>query len=330
MLTAAAVAMAGCDGGPSEPRVVVYTSLDQVYSEPVLGEFERQTGIRVDAVYDTEATKTVGLANRLIAEKAGPRADVFWNSEVVRTIVLQREGVLAPYASPAGAEIPDRFKDPQGYWTGFAARARVLAVAPSAVSLEERPRGFEELALPRWKGRFALGYPLFGTTATHVAALFATWGSARTQQWLRALAANEPRLVDGNSTARDLVVAGIVPVAMTDSDDVAAARARGDVVEMMFPGRESAGTLVIPNTVALVAGGPNPREARRLIDYLLSPEVEIALARAPGAQIPLRPGLAWPEALPPREQLQILEVDFERVADHLPEAIAFCREVFVR
>jgi iron(III) transport system substrate-binding protein len=117
---------------------------------------------------------------------------------------------------------------------------------------------------------------------------------------------------------------------MTDSDDVAAARARGDTVEMLFPGLASEGTLLIPNTVAQVAGAPHPEEARRLIDYLLSPEVELALARAPGAQIPLRAGLPWPDALPPRATLRVMEVDFERVADHLPEAVSFCREVFVR
>ncbi|MDI7277711.1 MAG: iron ABC transporter substrate-binding protein, partial [Anaerolineae bacterium] len=76
---------AGCRG--REQTVVVYTSRDQLYAEPILKGFERDTGIRVRAVYDTGATKTVGLTNRLLAEKDHPQADVFWNSEVARTIV---------------------------------------------------------------------------------------------------------------------------------------------------------------------------------------------------------------------------------------------------
>ena len=73
-----------CNPNKAE-QVVVYTSLDQIFSEPVLREFEKETGIKVRAVYDVEATKTTGLVNRLIAEKNNPQADVFWNSEVGRS-----------------------------------------------------------------------------------------------------------------------------------------------------------------------------------------------------------------------------------------------------
>lgn len=86
-----------------EQQVVIYTSLDKVFSEPVLEAFEKETGIKVLAVYDSEATKTTGLVNRLIAEKSSPRADVFWNSETGRTIILKQKGVLAKYLSPSAA-----------------------------------------------------------------------------------------------------------------------------------------------------------------------------------------------------------------------------------
>lgn len=89
------LSLAGCKGKESTQGVVVYTSLDKVFSQPVLEAFERQTGIKVLPVYDPEATKTTGLVNRLIAEKDSPQADVFWNSETGRTIVLRQKGVLA-------------------------------------------------------------------------------------------------------------------------------------------------------------------------------------------------------------------------------------------
>ncbi len=317
-------------GGPAARQVVVYTSLDQRYSEPILRAYQRKTGVDVKPVYDTEATKTVGLANRLLAEQEAPRADVFWNSEILRTIQLERAGVLAPYRSPSAEGFPSEFVDPGGYWTGFGARVRVLAVNTERLSPDERPRNLDQLLDPVWRGRFAMAWPLFGTTSTHVAALFALWGPERAETWLRALAANEPLVVDGNSTARDRVVAGAVPVALTDSDDVAVAERQGHPIDMVFPDPEGAGTLVIPNTVALIAGAPHPEEGRALIDYLLSEDVERALARADGAQIPLRPGLPWPQQLPPRETLRILEVDFDAVADHLPAATKLARELFVR
>jgi len=97
------LSLAGCgkEKPAAQQEVVVYTSLDKVFSQPVLEEFERKTGIKVKAVYDSEATKTTGLVNRLIAEKANPRADVFWNSETGRTIVLKQKGLLAPHKSPS-------------------------------------------------------------------------------------------------------------------------------------------------------------------------------------------------------------------------------------
>lgn len=68
----------GCGKKAPQQEVVVYTSLDKVFSQPILEAFEKQTGIKVLAVYDSEATKTTGLVNRLIAEKDNARADVFW------------------------------------------------------------------------------------------------------------------------------------------------------------------------------------------------------------------------------------------------------------
>ena len=75
-------------------RVTVYAAQDQVYAEPILREFEKETGIKVKAVYDSEAVKTVGLANRLLAERSHPQCDVFWGNEEMRTRQLAAQGVV--------------------------------------------------------------------------------------------------------------------------------------------------------------------------------------------------------------------------------------------
>jgi iron(III) transport system substrate-binding protein len=324
------MALAGCAGHQDDGReVVVYTSLDQRLSEPILARFSQETGIEARAVYDTEATKTAGLVNRLIAEKNAPRADVFWNSEIVRTIVLAKEGVLAPYESPASADVYPQFKDPGALWTGFAGRVRVLGVRPEQLPRAEWPDRFEDLAREDWRGRFAMAYPLFGTTSFHAAALFDLLGPGQARSLLSRVADNDPEIVDGNSTARDMVVSGAVPVCWTDSDDVAVAQRRGSDISMIVPSVKEHGPLLIPNTVALIAGGPNPAEARELIDYLLSRPVEEALAAGPGAQIPLRPEMPWPDPVP-RFDVESVHIDYRGVAEHLDEAMAFCRKTFVR
>src|SRR5260221_11861274 len=86
--------------------VVVYVSHDQIFSEPILKDFERETGIKVRAVYDTEETKSAGAMNRLIAEKTNPQADVYWANEPILAEVLRLQGVSSPYFSPSAQGIP--------------------------------------------------------------------------------------------------------------------------------------------------------------------------------------------------------------------------------
>ena len=265
-----AVAAAGCswpESGRTMDRVVtIYVSTDRVFSEPVLREYERRSGVRVNVVYDTEETKSTGLANRLLAERARPQADVFWSNEPVRTLVLKSRDVLAPYRSPNAAGIPAALIDPDGYWTGFSARIRVIAYNTKLVTADAAPKSVFDLADPRWKGQVAMADPRFGSTSFHVAALYAELGDAKADDLFRRLRANNIRVVDGNSTVRDLVVRGEVKAGLTDTDDVNVAIENGDPVAMVLPDREGLGVPVMPNMVSLVAKGPHPEEGKALID----------------------------------------------------------------
>ncbi len=313
-----------------EAEVVVYTSLDQIFSEPILQEYEKRTGVKVKAVYDVEASKTTGLVNRLIAEKDRPKADVFWNSEVAQTIILKDKGVLAPYSSPSAKDIPQKFRDKEDYWTGFAARARVLIYNTNLLKDRDLPKSIFELTEPQWKGKVALAYPLFGTTATHVAALYSTLGQEKTEAFLKALKANDVVIVNGNSVSRDVVVEEQLPLGFTDTDDVNVAIQSGKPVKMLFPDKEGIGTLLIPNTVALIKGAPHPGEAKVFIDYLLSRKVESKLAFSESAQIPVRDGVSKPSHIPDISSIGVMEVDYYKIAGNMKRAAKFSQSLFIR
>src|ERR1019366_6141027 len=153
--------LSGC-GGHEEPSVIVYCAQDQVFAEPLLAEFTRQTGIKARAVFDNEAVKTVGLANRLLAEKDHPQCDVFWGNEELRTRQLAAHGV---------------FRATNGF-VAFGFRSRRIVINTNKVSLAEAPRTLAELTNAVWRGKVALAYPMFGTTATHFLALRQRWGDA--------------------------------------------------------------------------------------------------------------------------------------------------------
>ena len=242
-------------------QVVAYCAQDQVYAEPIFKEFEKKSGIAVRAVYDNEAVKTVGLANRLLAERPHPQCDLFWGNEELRTRQLAEQNI---------------FRDTNG-WLAFGYRTRRIVINTNLVPVNAAPSSLLELTNSRWRGRVALAYPQFGTTAAHFHALRQHWGDAPWQAWCRALAANQPFLVDGNSVAVKLVGKGEAWVGLTDSDDIADGQREGLPIVAMPVGSE---TLLIPNTVGVIRGGPHPRAAEALFEFLPSQEVVQELVRA--------------------------------------------------
>jgi len=316
-----------CNSEPTD-QVVIYTALDEMYSRPILDDFERETGITVDVVYDGESSKTTGLVNRLIAESDRPRADVFWNNEVAQTIVLQERGVLQPYKSPSREWIPQQFKDKEGYWTGFAARGRVIIYNTELVKTP--PDSIKDLCDPKWRGKAAIAKPLFGTTATHAATLFAAWGDDDTRSFFAELKKNEVAVLPGNATVRDLVARGDYAWGLTDTDDANGALEDGFPVAWVFPdqGEGQCGTLILPNTVALLKGAPNGESGKKLIDYLLSSEVEEKLAASRSKQIPLNTQVDTTE--PNLGGIRVYDVSFNEIADQLDQSMRFIQEEFLR
>ncbi len=315
----------GPGGAERERVVVVYVSEDQVFSEPVLEAFEEETGIRVRAVYDTEEAKSTGAMNRLIAEKENPQADVYWANEPIRAEVLKKKGISAPYLSPNARGIPPVFRDPDGYWTGFSARARVLIVDERVKS---PPTSILAYTDPRWKGRAVIANPLFGTTTSEIASLFTVWGDERARAFLEEMRRNEVAISTSNGESADFVAAGRYAFGLVDSDDAVNRMRQGKPVIMVYPdqGEDGIGCLLVPNAAVLVRGAPHPDEAAALIDYLLSPETERRLALADCAQVPLHPGVQGPPELRPLEEVRVRRVNYAAVADKMVEIQPFLKK----
>jgi iron(III) transport system substrate-binding protein len=338
---ALSLSLAGCnkEGKPGDAdRVVLYTSVDQPIAEPILRAFEQQTGIRVQMQTDTEATKSSGLAARLQAEKANPQADVWWGNEIFHTINLAENGVLTAYDSPSAADIPAKFKDPDHRWAGTCLRARVIAVhtgladvkpAQSAPPTASDPgaaglpvKGLKDLRDPMFKDRVAIARPTAGTTGGHVAALYVLWGEPVAEQFFRGLRANGCKVLGGNSVVAEQVGQGTVWIGLTDNDDVESAQAAGGHLRMVLPdqGPDGQGTLTIPCTVGLVAGAKHPEPAKKLVDYLLSRDVERKLIEAKFGRYPVRGGSG-------AEAVKTMDVDYRAVAKMLPRAVQSATDI---
>lgn len=317
----------GCH--PNERSVVVYVSVDQVYAEPILKAFEKTSGIKVRALYDVEAAKTTGLATRLVSEKSQPRADVFWSGEFAQTIRLKEQGVLAPMDTSSADQLPGAFKDPDKQWFGIGGRARVFLVNKNLLKPEDYPKRLEDLLDAKYPAdRIGLALPLFGTSATHAAALYDVMGESEARGFYTDLKTRGVGIVDGNAVVRDMVASEQWMFGLTDTDDALGAIARGASVDVVAPDQAGRGTLIIPGTVALVRGAPHSKEASQLINYLLRPETEKDLMRAGFCQWSLRGDLKASPMFP--DGLRVMQVSLENVNRQLPKTMAQMREIFSR
>ncbi len=281
--------------------MVIYCAQDQVYAEPLFRAFTEEAGIKVRPLFDSEAMKTVGLANRLLAERAHPQADVFWGNEELRTRQLAARDVFrATNASAA-----------------FGYRSRRLVVNTNLLPLADAPASLLELTNARWRGKVSLAYPLFGTTATHFMALRQHWGETNWLAWCRALAAHQPLLEEGNSGVVKRVGRGAALVGLTDSDDIAAGQSEGlPVVALPL----TAELLLIPNTVAVTRDTPHPEAAQRFYDWLQRPETVRKLVASGALE-----GASVEEVKTP-----MLQPDWEAMLRELTASTGQMKEIFLR
>jgi iron(III) transport system substrate-binding protein len=271
---------------PQRNSLVVYCAHDSIYADQILREFERQTGIPIAVRYDTEATKSLGLVELLLQEKSHPRCDVFWNNELLGTLQLADEGLLLPYRGNGYERIPAAFKDADARWAGFAARLRLWMV-----NTNRMPPTDEAIqhALSGDLDRVVIAKPLYGTTRTQYTILWQLWGKDKLLAWHRDRQARHLREVNGNSTVKDLVGAGVCDIGWTDTDDFFEAKDEGKPVQMLPVRLENGGTICIPNTVAIIRGTRHLSESQKLVDFLLSEKCEMELASGKSRQIPLGP-----------------------------------------
>ena len=272
-----------------ENELVVYSALDREFSQPVLEDLGSELQMQVRVKYDQESNKTVGLTTELVQTKQNPKADIFWNNEILHTIRLERLGLLEPITEADLNRFPQAYRSPTSHWCGFAARARVLIVNTDLLpDATQRPNSIRDLADPKWAGRCTMARPVFGTSATHAAVLLSSLGDDQGLKLLAAMTSNAT-IQGGNKQVAQKVAAGQFAFGLTDTDDAMIEIERGEPVVVVFPDqlKNQFGTLLIPNTLAIIKNGPNPNRAQRMLKRLLEADIESRLAVADSAQLPL-------------------------------------------
>lgn len=264
--------------------LTLYCSHDKSLAEDLIKQFQDETGINVNVVYDTEATKSLGLTQQIIAEKESPICDVFWNNQMLGTEQLKNKNTLQPYKSRHFENIPPQFKDPDGYYTGFAARMRVYIINKGL--MRSTQIAIDELLASHDYSKIAIANPRYGTTLTDFAARHQYLGDTEFNKWWQEAKSKNIICEGGNSKTMNLVSKGICKLGYTDTDDYFVAIDNNKPVAML-PIKVGGKPIVIPNTVAIIKDCRHPKQAKQFVDFVLSQESQLMLAKSKSRQIPL-------------------------------------------
>ncbi len=266
----------GCTRTSAPPapdnRVTLYCSVDEEFARPLVKRLEAQTGLQIAVLYDTEATKTAGLANRIRAERHRPRCDVYWASALLQTLLLSDDHLLAPYDSPKRADLPARFRGKD--WTGVGVRGRLLLGSSPAWAAPTLR------FVPGKPANFALSNPAFGTASDWATAYATRAGDGATRAYFSDLKREGARVLPGNGDVAREVAQGNLAFGWADTDDYLNQKRER---KPLFPARPLRDNVLVPGAVSLVAGAPHAANARKLLDALVSKSGEAALvAGMPG------------------------------------------------
>src|SRR5438132_8696219 len=263
---------------------------------PVYLLFERLTGIKtsVDKVYHHDAEK------RIVAERADPQADLLLTNSQLAVELARGAGIFEPYASPVAKAYPAWLRAPDFAWLSFTAWPRAAMVNRSVLpDSGSWPSRFEDLTEPRFKGLIAHAALVEMTTVAQFAALRSAKGDAYTIGLIDALLANGMTIYPSNLRTREALARERKAVAVANSSNIHVFYMEGNPVgeAWLDQGNGDIGSHVEAHTVALLAGAKHPAEARALVDFLLSVEIQTLLARlfgetpvnAEAAHGPVRP-----------------------------------------
>ena len=314
-------------------KVVLYCGTDREIAQDLIDQFEKETGIHVEAKFDTEAAKSVGLVQAIRQEKANPQCDVFWGGGSFFCTILANDGCLASTPHDLVQAEGTAPHDAQGRWLGFAAAYRVLIVNTEVLAPDSRPHSFRDLTDPRFKGHVGIANPLFGGMAAHLAVLFAKLGENQGRQWLAGLKANDCAICAGMADVKNRVASGELWFGITSTIDAHVAVDGGKPVVVIFPDQKPGeiGCLNGYNTVALVAGAPHPKEAERLIRFLMTTRTEKILAAGPGQNVGLLPESVAQNVRPawiPRD-IREMDVDWNEAVKAHPSATKAAKEILL-
>lgn len=284
-LLALGSAFAPSSAGAAE--VNVYSGRKDHLMKPLLDSFTAKTGIEVKLL----SAKEEQLLERLVQEGADSPADVLITTDVARLRQAQDAGVLQATSSEALAKaIPAKYRDPQGYWYGLSARARVIFYAKDRVKPADLST-YEALADSKWKGKICVRSSSSVYNQSLLASIIAADGKDKASSWVKGIVGNMARAPQGGDRDQiQAVAAGECDIAIANTyyyagmitSDKAEERDAAAKVALFWPNQNDRGAHVNVSGAGVTKAARHSAEALKLIEFLASPEAQKIYAEGNG------------------------------------------------
>ena len=265
--------LTACEKKSEDKSLVIYCSIDEIWSSPIFKKFTDKTGIKIKPVYDSEANKSVGLANRLIGEKNNPIADIYWSGEPLQIERLALSEVLKPYLA-VGIELPEYFSSWNNvFWFPNSFRQRVFAINTNIFTIANiYPSSVFDLTNKIYYGKIAMANPNFGSTLFHFVSLYTKLGKTDFMEFMENIKKNKVKTYAGNSQVVMQTVNGNSAVGLTDNDDVQREIKKNTPIIMKGCGD------YFPSGIGIINKKIIKNELlKQFVDYIISDEVQSEL-----------------------------------------------------
>ncbi len=275
--------------------VTIYSSRNEQLIKPLLDRYTEQTGVKIELVTD----KTGPLMARLQAEGKNTPADMLLTVDAGNLWQAAEQGLLQPVASSVlEANVPAKYRDPKGMWTGLSLRARTIFYDPSKVSADQLST-YADLADPKWKGKLCLRSSKAVYNQSLVASMMENLGEEKTEAVIRGWVANLATDAFSDDTSMlEAIAAGQCEVGVANSyyygrilDE------KPDFpVKIFWANQETTGTHVNISGAGVITDSDNPDGALKLMEWLSSDEAQ-GLYASSDKEYPVKVGVDESEML---------------------------------
>jgi iron(III) transport system substrate-binding protein len=289
-------------------EVVVYSSVDEENAKKLLDAFTKATGIQVRFTFLSSGPAVA----RLEAEKANPRADLWFGAPSENHVAAKEKGVTQPYFSPNARDLAAHFRDKDGYWTSFYMNP--LGFGVNTKVLKERgapmPASWEDLLRPELRNQIQMPSPqTSGTGYNMVAALVQMWGEDRAFEYLKKLHPNVQTYTQSGTAPSKAAAIGQAAIGIQFTPAFLQLADEGYPMQIAFP-KEGVG-FEAP-AISIVKGAPHLDAAKKLVDWFLTVDGQNTLTDAKTYFFPVSPKAKLAKGLPRFDQVPVMAYDAVR------------------